>query len=212
MSARVTEEEVARNVSADLKAEGFDVFINPQQPVVPAFLGDYTPDMIALREDKKLVVEILSEGDRGKQRAESLQKLVKDHEGWDLRVVWISPASTTSSPPKQSDASIKKALAEIDKLFAAGFMGPTVLTCWAVIEALSRRLFAKEMAKPQTPGRVVEFLARDGHITPDEADLFRSMAKVRNAFVHGALDTKISKVDVRKFVKAVNSLQTASPD
>lgn len=212
MSTRITEEEVARNVSAELKAEGFDVFVNPRQPVIPAFLGNYTPDMIAIRDDKKLVVEILSEGDGGKQRSELLQKLVKDHEGWDLRLVWISPATTTSSPPQQSDASIKKALAEIDNLFAAGFMGPTVLTCWAVVEALSRRLFTKEMAKPQTPGRVIEFLARDGHITPDEADLFRSMAKVRNAFVHGALDAKMSKVDVRKFLQAVKALQTASPD
>ena len=62
---------------------------------------------------------------------------------------------------------------------------------WPVLEAATRILAPAETRRAQSPGRVVELLAAEGHVVPNDADLLRQSAALRNRLIHGELDTEV---------------------
>ena len=67
-----------------------------------------------------------------------------------------------------------------------------MLLSWATLEAIGRNLMASDLARPQTPGRVIQFMAQDGIATPNEADRLRALVKLRNSLAHGELDAPVT--------------------
>jgi REase_AHJR-like len=205
MSAGALEAEVLRWVIPELVAEGYDVFVDPRPPVAPAFLGDLRPDAIAIRPDKKLVVEIVSRTGTDK-KLERLSSLLKDQPNWELRVVLASPATALDVLPVQTPDVIRQGISEMRELVANGHFGPALLLGWAAFEASSRKLLSEQFRRPQTPGRLVAVLAGDGYLTPSEADALRGLAKKRNAFVHGELQAEIRAADVQELIAILETM------
>lgn len=81
-----------------------------------------------------------------------------------------------------------------------------MLIAWATFEAVGRKVMPKEFERPQSPGRLVQVLAQEGHITPDEGDALRQLVDMRNRFIHGELTVAISRPQVESFVKTLSSL------
>jgi Holliday junction resolvase len=93
MNIETAENVVLERLVPDLKSQGYDVFVHPDRQMVPPFLGAYLPDVIALRDDKNLVIEIK----QGSNRAEkTLQELAKRFEGHDGSFVLSGLALTKS--------------------------------------------------------------------------------------------------------------------
>ena len=207
MSAESAESLVLERLVPDLKSQGYDVFIHPDRQIVPPFLGTYVPDVIALRDDKNLVIEI--EQQRSGRSEDFLQDLAKRFEGqtgWEFRIVWVNPSETSDGLAPQTPEAIAKRLDEISGLLKAGFVEPAMLTSWATFEAVGRKLMAKEFSRPQSPGRLIQVLAKEGHVTPDEADILRKLADSRNRFIHGELSASVSRSDVESFIGILSSL------
>jgi hypothetical protein len=205
MNAEATEAEVLRGVIPELVAEGYDVFVHPHPPLAPAFLGDLRPDAIAIRADKKLVVEIVSRPGTDK-KLERLSSLLKDQPSWELRVFLVSPTTVPEILEVQPTAAIRWSIAEVRKLAEEGHLGSALLLGWASFEAASRSLQADVFRTAQTPGRLVSILAGDGYITPSEADTLRRLAKKRNAFVHGELQEEIGAEDVQELIAILETM------
>jgi Holliday junction resolvase len=74
MSAKTIENVVLERLVPDLESQGYDVFVHPSRQIVPSFLGTYVPDLIALRDDKNLVIEIKHRGGRAENVLEDLAK------------------------------------------------------------------------------------------------------------------------------------------
>lgn len=206
MSIETAESVVLERLVPDLKSQGYDVFVHPGRQMVPAFLETYTPDVIALRKDKNLVIEIKH---RSGQSENSLRELAKRFEGqsdWEFRVVWVNPSETQDRLTPQSDEAIAKRIAEISGLLKVGFVDSAMLLAWATFEAVGRKMMTKEFSRPQTPGRLIQVLAKEGHITPDESDLLRKLADTRNRFIHGELTTATDRSDVESFIGILSSL------
>jgi uncharacterized protein YutE (UPF0331/DUF86 family) len=106
----------------------------------------------------------------------------------------------------QSRETIAAHLKEVSQLLDAGFVEPAMLLSWAALEAIGRKLMAKELSRPQTPGRLIQILAREGYVTPDEADILRRLAETRNRFIHGVLTVEVSRLQVEAFVGILSSL------
>lgn len=207
MSVETAENVVLERLVPDLKSQGYDVFVHPGRQMVPPFLGAYAPDVIALRGDKNLVIEIKH---RGSGRAENfLQEVAKRFEGqtgWEFRVVWVNPSETEDGLTLQSPETIAKRLKEISGLLEVGFVDSAMLLSWATFEAIGRKLMTREFTRPQTPGRLIQVLAKEGHITPDDSDLLRKLADARNRFIHGELTVAASRSDVESFIRILSSL------
>lgn len=204
MSLRAAEAEILRGLLPELEAEGYEVFVEPRPPLSPAFLEGMRADAIALRGDKKLLIQFVRESEQESERLVRMQRLVKAQPGWELRAVLVSPATSPASPALQSKEQIAESVNKIQRLLDHGFVSAALLQGWASFEAVARLLMTEHFRKPQTPGRLVETLAGEGYLTQLEADRMRLLGKYRNSFIHGELNAGIAEDDVR-FLAAVLS-------
>jgi uncharacterized protein YutE (UPF0331/DUF86 family) len=205
MSVEASEDVILERLVPDLKSQGYDVFVHPDKLMVPSFLGTYRPDVIALRDDKNLVIEI-KHGRRGGTALQDLAKRFEGQDRWKFQIVWVNPSEMQGDLALQSHETIAARLREIFGLLDAGFVESAMLTSWAAFEAIGRKLMANEFSRPQTPGRLVQVLATEGYITPDEADVLRQLADTRTRFIHGELTIEASRPQVEAFLKILSSL------
>jgi uncharacterized protein YutE (UPF0331/DUF86 family) len=206
MSVETAESVVLERLVPDLKSQGYDVFIHPNRQMVPSFLGPYIPDIIALRDDKNLVIEIKHRNGRAEDALGDLATRFEGQSRWEFRVVWVNPSETQDELALQTPEAISARLKEVPRLLEAGFIDSALLTSWAALEAIGRKLMAGEFSRPQTPGRLVQVLAKEGYVTPDEADVLRELADMRTRFIHGELTVEARRPQVEALLEILSSL------
>ena len=54
------EERKVKELANEYKKKGYTVFMYPTKENIPDFLGDYKPDLIAISDREKLVIEVKS--------------------------------------------------------------------------------------------------------------------------------------------------------
>ena len=175
-----------------LEAHGFEVFLHPPAKMLPAFLKSYLPDAVALKNDRKIAIEISSSAANREPKLQQLQALFSNHTDWELRVIY--------APPRNGDpASLlpdRKLIEEqLDRTTTAlSMVGPaaSLLIAWATFEASARSLLPEDLERPQTPANLIEVLASEGYVTPDEAAFLRNLGKRRNDAAHGRLDVELA--------------------
>lgn len=205
MTGIETEEAVLEAVLPRLKAEGFDVFRDPPANLLPEFMSGYRPDAIAIGQGKKIAIEVV--GSRASAaRVAALHERFAPGRGWELRVVHAGPQAGTQAIEIVPESSIERSLAMVGQLTDAGLTQAAVLIGWATFEAIGRRLSPEKFKRPQTPGRLVEVLASEGLLTPDEADSVRGLVETRNRLIHGDLEVEVSKNAVKDFTRILRTL------
>lgn len=202
----VTEIEVLRQLVPELEGEGYDVFLHPNKPLLPAFLINYAPDAIALKSGNNLAIEVSSKSAKKEKRLERVTKLFKGQDEWEFRIIWITSAGQQKALPIQQLDSIKKRVTNIGNLVETGYLEPAFLLAWATFEATGRALAPKSFQRPQTPSRLIQALASDGYITPTEADQLRTLAEKRNKLIHGDFGIRLSKAAVMRLVNVLHSM------
>lgn len=202
-----TEADVLQALLPRLEEEGYAVYLHPNRLLVPPFLKDYAPDAIALRADKSLAIEIvLRQTSDNKERLQRIARLFEGQDKWELRVYWGGPTDTRIPLQIQTPEVIEARIAQLRDLAAKGHLEPALLLGWAIFEALARATLSHEFERPQTPGRIVEILAREGHVTPTEADDLRRLSDKRNKLIHGELQVRVSKEEVLAFASLLDTL------
>jgi len=200
------EAETLQRLIPQLESEGYEVYVHPNRPLIPEFLGNFSPDAIARRADKNLIVEVLRQSPQASQKLERLAALLKGRENWELRVVWIERKAQTGLPV-QGITEVSFRLSEIKELAASGHTDSAMLLSWATFEALARAIFTDDFERPQMPGRLVQVLASAGQLTPAEADKFRALAEKRNRLIHGGLDVRVSENEIHDFIAVLEAMQ-----
>lgn len=206
MSTIETETAILESILSRLRAEGYDVFRKPPPHVLPEFMADYRPDAIAIGRGKKLAIEIVGDQSPSAARLRKLQERFAPDSGWELQVVYARSQPAIKSIETVPETSIERSLTTVRELNEAGLTQPALLIAWASFEALGRRLLPEHFERPQTPGRLVEILAREGHLTPDEADAVRQLIASRNLLIHGDLDVQIDKAQIEHFATILGTI------
>ncbi|MCA6105836.1 hypothetical protein [Bradyrhizobium cenepequi] len=206
-----SEAEVIESLLPRYQAEGFDVYINPSPSILPPFMQEYRPDAIALRKDKKIAIEVVGSNTSSTQKIKTLQSLFADRDDWELKVFYASPAASGKLLEIASTAAISESIQRVDDLRNAGHPLPAIVMAWATLEAIGRALLPDQFQRPQTPARLVEVLASAGYATPEEADTLRAAIVVRNAIVHGQLDSKVNPELLDGFVVVLKTLAKLLP-
>ncbi|WP_174802699.1 hypothetical protein [Martelella limonii] len=197
------ESQVLENIAERLESEGFRVFIEPRGPVVPDFLKTMQPDIIALKNGEKLIVEVKKRAEPEGGSAKRWSELLADHPDWKLRLVALDSSEANALPSVSLDV-VKRRLSEVNEL-AEKHPQAAFLLAWASLEALARATSATQFEKPQSPGRIVEVLAQDGYFTPTEADALRALSNRRNRLIHGDLDSDLTAEDVRRLLAIIEA-------
>ncbi len=200
------EEAVLQTILPQLEAEGFKVFVHPSPTMLPAFLRTYRPDAIALKGDRKIAIEVKSATADPEAKAARLGNLFQGHPDWELRIVYAPPRTLEEIIPIAPRRVIEERLERIES--AANAMDPAagLLIAWAAFEAAARSLIPEDFGKPQTPARLLETLASNGYITPDEADMLRQLGRVRNQLAHGRLDLAPTRQELENLIRVTRAI------
>jgi uncharacterized protein YutE (UPF0331/DUF86 family) len=204
-----SEYDILQQLMPELTAEGYEVYIRPDRSLLPGFLQNFMPDAIALGSDKNLVIEVIHKSRANEKKLTQMADILGNHSDWELRVVWMTPTGMSAALQSQPLSLIRKQIAEIRELTANGHVHPAFLMAWATFEAIGRLLAPTQLRRPQTPNRLVQVLANEGHLTPAEADSLRLLADKRNKLVHGELKTRVSKPDVKLLGNVISTLVKA---
>lgn len=219
------ERELIAMAARKLESEGYDVVVDPARNTLPEFLRDFRPDAIAFRADGNLVLEVLTSVAKDAERANALNQLFDEVEGWKLRLVWkdeIKDAVQDMSVQLQNIAEKTKQIT--DGLTEDNIQG-SFLLLWSVLEAISRYVEPEEFQRAQPSKNLVQRLASLGYVTPTQADELRILAELRNKLAHGGIDAEVSpqqlhalldiqrdifslsKEEVQKDFKSIDSLR-----
>jgi uncharacterized protein YutE (UPF0331/DUF86 family) len=206
MSTEASEAAVINGLLPQLQAEGYEVFVHPRGPLVPTFLGSYNPDVIALREDRNLAIEVAQPHRNVETKLRDIAALFEGRDDWEFRIVWVATGDQQKSLARQSIAEIADKLAEVDSLIGGSHFDAAFLLSWAVLEALGRSVLEEQFRSPQTPGRLVQVLASEGVLSPREADALRPLIDLRNRLIHGELDVGVLEKDARTIALLLHSI------
>jgi uncharacterized protein YutE (UPF0331/DUF86 family) len=201
-----SEAEVIESLLPRYQAEGFDVYVNPSPSILPPFMQAYRPDAIALKKDRKIAIEVVGSTARSSEKIKTLQSLFADHEDWELRVFYASPVASSKLLEIVSIPAINESIQRVIDLKQEGHSLPALVMAWATLEAIGRALLPEQFRRPQTSARLVEVLASEGYITPEEADTLRAASTVRNAVAHGQLDSTVDQKMLEGFVEILTTL------
>lgn len=207
---QILEREILNNALSDLRADGFEVLLSPTNGLVPSFLGDLRPDAIATKGNQGIIVEVVMRPNSEPSKIKKIREALLDQKDWQLRILLLNAVDPQSDLPLQTIDRLKQSLDEIEKLKSNGFEGPSLLVGWATFEATARTLVSGRFVKPQSPKRIVDQLAEEGFLTPDEADQLRKLADKRNRFIHGDLDVVVSLPELDFFIDILKVLALVS--
>jgi uncharacterized protein YutE (UPF0331/DUF86 family) len=200
--SQLWESNILRNLQQMSESRGLKFYVNPPHEVVPAFLGDFRPDAIAVGPDGGIIIEVKHRrSPASEQQLAAIAKRVSDQKGWEFRAIYLSlPMDGTQPIAKPTPEQIQARLAEIEALTKTGHPAAALVTAWAVLESLARLATANSQVrtlKGFSPLQPIQTLAEEGYIENDAADCLREMAKLRNAVVHGdfSVDVPAEQVD-----------------
>ncbi len=132
------------------------------------------------------------------------------HPDWELRIVYASTENTDQAIAVITRELVVENLDRIPKVLDEAGPIPALLMGWSIFEAAARLLVPEYLGRPQPSGRLLELLASDGYITPEEADFLRSLARLRNEAAHGHLDAAVTRDHVAMLVSITRTLLVLS--
>jgi hypothetical protein len=186
-----TSSAIERKAADRYRAEGYEVTEKPARDVLPPGLKSYQPDFIAVRGDEKVAVEVK----RGptlasEQQLRDIAEVFRATPGWrfDLVVVGDDDQAGVRPPPVLTKSGYLARLKTADLIASsAKDYSAAMLLLWTVTEAALRRLLQRSGDNPRLLGtRLVKAAYSRGLIDASEFRSLESLARIRNAVVHGA--------------------------
>src|SRR5215211_5290741 len=114
------EESCLHDIAEQYKQRGYKVTVSPRATQLPRFLSKFRPDMVAEGVDESVVIEVKSSGKvRGSDYWKELSKVVQQHPGWRLELVFNTP-SKSKLPATINQEQILQRLKEGQELVERG--------------------------------------------------------------------------------------------
>ena len=184
--------------------QGFEVFLQPSAKLLPDFLQRYRPDALLLKEDDKVLVEVVRKGQpHAEERVRRLKELIANQNEWRLEVVYAG--ENVLAVRRVALESIIESLQSADDLLTKEPRA-SLLLFWASLEATARNLFPNQTSRPQSPGRIIELLAGSGEVTPSEAQSLRQLMNLRNRLIHGELNAVVKPSEIKPMLQLVRQI------
>lgn len=200
-----TEAEFLATLRDRYEAKGFSFEVEPARQNVPPFLGTYVPDAIARKPGENIAIEVRQR--RSHATDLTLQEIRRRFAGqpdWTFVVAYTGDdALKALTIPASSRSAIRDRLQKVRALEAQGEHRAAFILGWSLLEASLLSIESESVARPRTPGTVVQTLAMLGLIDPDLERQVRPLILLRNRIVHGDLAAEPSPDEVGVILSAV---------
>ena len=207
------ERERLLKLAEEYRAQGYEISIHPNPEDLPDFLRNYSPDMIARREDETVVIEVKSRSSLNSSSAQylpNLAQVIEQHPGWRFELVMTNPEDVTYSLKAESSlqANEIKSRLKIARQLLEQHPESAILYSWSLVEA-TLRLVAEEEGlslRRFDPLYLVKQLAIEGIISQSEYQLLMNSLSLCNAIAHGFKTTPIKQDSVNRLIKIAEQL------
>ena len=162
-----------------LRAQGWQVTIEPSETDLPAPLHGFRPDLVARRGQQHLVVQVAPRQRLASMRSVALAEQVSRLPGWQLDMVYVP------EPPLIEDQEQLLDRAARARELAARDPEAALLLGWSALEGTLHRLADSRGADVGSAGALLARLTSLGIVDEDEHELLRSALRMRNTLVHG---------------------------
>lgn len=170
----------------------------------PSFLGDLVPDLIAERDDDKVVIEI-KQADKvaGSNDIVEIAELVAAQPGWRFELIGLSTPSPIAMP------NLSQGFDEVQRLLDQGFLRPAFIILCAIIENLAAYAAVERKQKPEAqPLRtLVRDLVVHGVIDDVEKRAIDEALDRRNAILHGSMMSLPTSDEIQSLIAIAGVIQ-----
>jgi hypothetical protein len=187
----VSERQRIERIAEEYRSKGYNVLIEPSGPDLPQFLGDQHPDLIALRGDERLVIELKSPPSKAEpERIRGLAERVEKEPGWKFVLISPGPAEGIfpgEQLPLLSAPEVEQHLRYASRLVGSGHQEAALLLAWAAIEGQLRALAQQEeisLPRPDTP-TLLRQLVSLGLVDREQHRRLTEAYKARSTVAHG---------------------------
>jgi hypothetical protein len=211
MNQARTERRVLALLRNRYEADGFLFIEHPARADLPAFMGGYQPDALALGKDKSIAIEVKLRRDAASEDSlRAIRERFKGQSPWELHVVYgaeVEDEAMEVPTPEQ----IRKNIEEAEALLAGGFPRAALVLSWAAIEAIARTLQPELPASgPRTTRAALELLEHLGRLRFQEAQALRKLSPLRDKVVHGDLGATVTPADVEPVLEGARAALEAA--
>jgi len=188
-------------VAQEYRARDYRVIVGPSEGELPEFLHGYRPDLLAMSEHDRAVVEVkqrraLTRGDAFARMAEVIER----QPGWRLELVLV-PAEDQPEEPLPDSADLGRVRTLLEQAEEFRDAGIAIVPAVAALE--HAMLIAAARAGIQLPSRspnaALKTLFAHGLLSKPAYDELSAAIEVRNDVAHG----KRTDVDARPWLAKV---------
>ncbi len=181
-----------RELAEGYRRDGYIVVVEPKKEELPFNLGGYRPDLLAVKGDDGIIVEVKDRAERTSfDHLRSVAEEVRAHDGWRFLLVTAQDIPDDELPLVEEERVSWDDLAcEIDRArrFAeTGEKTAAYLAFWIAFERLLR-FQARRIALPVdrlSPAIVLRQLYSQGELAVEQLDAALLCQRTRNRVVHG---------------------------
>ncbi|MCX7067702.1 MAG: hypothetical protein NTW85_08440 [Methylococcales bacterium] len=212
MNTTLSEYELLQSLAEKYRAAGYTVEIEPDLSYVPFDLNGYRPDMIAIKEDTKLIIEVKLKIQRVSiEHLQAIAQLISEHQGWRFVVVTADDVengyflNTQENYPTWSELS--KKVTQIPLIIDSIGNAASLVYIWGLVEAVLRR-YAVDSSIPVENfpfTRMAKHLYSIGELSIDELNLLLTIYTSRNKVAHG-YNTEITRDTLNQLVNFINKV------
>lgn len=197
-------------LAATYVQQGYSVLKEPSPDQVPFDLDGYRPDLVAVKGDSHLIVEVKTSAARiSVDRLQSLAQEISRHPGWRFLLVTLDDVDLQAIPTSENELpdwlQLEQKLGQAKSLVDQGAVEPALLYLWSIFEsALRMRAIARSIPVERLPAdMLLKHLYSQGEVSVDDIDFYHEFMRKRNRLAHGAqekpdhgfLQTLISKLE-----------------
>jgi Holliday junction resolvase len=222
-NTKILSDEKVKSLAQKYESQGFRVFFKPKTDKLPFDLGNYQPDIIAIKDDSGLVIEVKTNLSRvSVDRLQALAEEVSKHQGWRFLLVTLEDIEAKSLPgiseqlPSWQDLADRFHEAhrliendEIEQAFKAAF-----LLLWSTFEGALRKR-AVDVSIPIERFPIIGLLKHMyslGELSISQFDFAQFCFEAWNSLAHGYIQSPYSG-NVLEFDTLVSELLTEwTPD
>jgi len=201
-----------RSVAREYRKGGYDVVEQPRGDSLPPFLRGFAPDLIAMKDDDRAVVEIkTAEGLRGSNEIKELAAAIDAHAGWRFELISLGTRKDAASAGVSED-SLEQLLASPLTAYDSGRRDLALIYLVSVLDELVRDVAVRYRIKgrDRSARAVISELAFQGIIDGATADVLDRAWDRRNAIVHGRIEVESpSRDEVLRVVAACREVQSS---
>jgi hypothetical protein len=188
-------DEKIKSLAEKYESQGFRVLLKPKTDKFPFDLGNYQPEMIAIKDGSGLVIEVKTNLSRvSVDRLQALSEEVSKHRGWRFLLVTLEDIEAKSLPGTSEELPSWQELTDrfiqAHKLIENDENEPAFLFMWSIFEGvLRRRAIDVSIPIERFPFiGLLKHLYSLGELSISQFDLAQACFEVRNRLAHGYIE------------------------